>query len=110
LVFLDGEEYAVGGKIYRRLLVKHPLFVAAMVVSFGLMHFSLTADDYLAYSIYEAEHVLVPRKVFGNKRELHRKYEEIYGRDVYQRTPELCGVFSVLLMFVSGLAMVFSQR
>jgi hypothetical protein len=97
-------------RLYRRLLFERPLFVAAVVVAFGIMNLRSTALDYMAYSIYEVQHVRVPRKIFGNERELHRKYEEIFGRDVFWKAPELCVVFSLLLMFAGGLTLVFSRR
>ena len=98
------------GDLCHRLLVKHPLFVAGEAISFYLMCLRSSALDYAAYSVYEAQHISVPEKIFGNERELYKKYEESFGRDWFRRMPETCAVLSLIVFFLSGLALILSQR
>jgi hypothetical protein len=96
--------------VLAKLAVQHPVCLSGIVAAFVMMGFRTTVLDYLAYSVHAAEGVHVGYGLFGNERGVRRKYEVTFGRDLYYRAPEVCGALSVLLLVISGFALVFSSR
>jgi hypothetical protein len=94
---------------FRRLAVEHPLCAGGLVLAFILMNFRATTLDYMAYSVYRVEHVQLRRSIFSSERRLLREYEQLFGRDALYKMPELVGASSVLVMIISGFALVFSR-
>ncbi len=92
------------------LAVQHPVCLSGIIAALLVMGFRTIALDYMAYSIYAVEGVPVRHGLFGNERGVRRNYELTFGRDVYYSAPEVCGALSVLLLAISGFALVFSSR
>jgi hypothetical protein len=93
-----------------RLVLEHPICAAGFVLAFLVMDFRSTLLDYLAFSISAHEHVAVPEGLFGNEKELRRRYETTFGKDLPYYAPDLAGVISILLFLFSGLALMLSWR
>jgi hypothetical protein len=94
---------------FRKLAVEHPLCAGGLVLAFILMNFRATTLDYMAYSVYRVANVQLRRSIFSSERKLRQKYEELFGRDSFYKMPEFVGASSVLVMIVSGFALVFSR-
>ena len=74
------------------------------------MGFSNVFLDYLLYSVYQADGVRLKWTVFVRQRELRRRYEDNFGKDRFLIAPELFGGFAVLVLAISGFALVFAQH
>ena len=81
-----------------------------MTLAFLTMGFRGVTLDYLAYRIYNREHVRVSRSVFTTGQKVLVEYKRVFGTDKYYRSPELCGVLSMLLFAAAAFAMVLLHR
>jgi hypothetical protein len=99
-------------EIILRLARTHPLCFLGIILSLALMSFRGKALEYLAYSVYKAQRVHLKWVLFFGigENELRQKYRETFGKDKFLRAPALCALFSLLVMAISGLTLVFTSR